>query len=114
MQLTRGDSKTIRFRRISKETGEVITKLPLEVYFTMKEDYRKEDYIFQKTLENGIVFNEEDNYYYLTIKPEDTDGIEFGIYNYDIQIVDEEDYKHTITGDIKITREVTWSENEVK
>lgn len=114
MKIARGDSKTVRFQRISNETGEVITKLPLEIYFTMKDTYMKQDYIFQKTLENGIVFNEEDNFYYLTIEPKDTDGIPFGTYDYDIQVVGEEDYKHTVTGTIQVTKEVTWVENEVK
>lgn len=113
LQIIRGDTKFYKFQRKRKHDGSVITELPDKMYFTIKYDYNIDDVILQKTLDNGIEYNEEESYYYITINPEDTNNLPYGKYVYDIEII-KNGIKQTISiGEILIANEVTFYENEV-
>ena len=94
MKIRRGDSKLIKFRRVDQD-GNVLTSLPLAMYFTVK-DKPNGRLLFQKTLEKGITFNNETFYYTVEILPSDTENLEFGRYGFDIEVVTENDLIHTI------------------
>lgn len=109
--ITRGDTKVLKFQR-KNEDGVIETEAK-ELYFTVKENSNKQNYLFQKTLDNGITFNTEDFYYRITINPSDTDNLYYGIYQYDIE-VKEDNYVKTIDlGEFVIKEEVTFAGNEV-
>lgn len=112
ISLTRGDTEILKFQR--KNDDGIIQEVASEVYFTVKESSVKTDYIFQKTLGDGIEFSTEDYFYRITINPEDTNDLYYGKYKYDIE-VKEDDYTKTISiGDFIITEEITFAENEVE
>ena len=94
MKIRRGDSKLIKFRRVD-QNGEVLTSLPTAMYFTVK-DSPDGRLIFQKTLENGITFDDETFYYTVEILPTDTENLSFGRYGFDIEVTTENDLIHTI------------------
>ena len=106
----RGDTKQLKFRRLSG--GEPITSQADQIYFTVKRAVNPlpKEPVLQKKLDD-MVFDEE-YYYHLTIEPEDTDELEFGDYDFDIQIT-ADGVKHTTCGTLRITKEVTFAENEV-
>lgn len=111
MEIIRGDTKYLRFQRHYCD-NEIITELPEKLYFTIKFDSNIDDYLIQKTLNNGIEFNPRDNYYYITIEPEDTDNLPYGDYYYDIEVIKGE-YKQTICrGEFSLTDEYTFARNE--
>lgn len=111
MEIIRGDTKYFKFQR-HYCGGDVITELPDKMFFTMKYDSNMEDYLIQKTLNYGIQFNPDDNYYYLIFNPSDTDNLIYGDYYYDIEII-KGSYKQTIAkGKITITDEYTFVRNE--
>lgn len=113
LNIIRGDTKFYKFQRKKKYDGSIITELPDKLYFTIKFDYNVDDIVFQKTLGDGIEFNVDDNYYYITINPNDTNDLPYGKYVYDIEVV-KDDVKQTIAiGEIEITNEVTFENNEV-
>lgn len=113
MNIVRGDTKYYKFQRKKKHDGSVITELPDKLYFTVKYDYNIEDIVIQKTLEKGIIFDPEDNYYYITINPDDTNDLPYGKYVYDIEVI-KNGVKQTIAiGEISIANEVTFYRNEV-
>lgn len=113
LNIIRGDTKYFKFQRKKKHDGSVITDLPDKLYFTIKYDYNVEDIILQKTLNDGIEYNAEDNYYYITIKPEDTNELPYGKVVYDIEVI-KNGVKQTIAiGNIEIAEEVTYASNEV-
>ena len=81
------------------------------IYFTVKKHFYNAHPIFQKTLGNGIESDGEGNYL-ITILPEDTDSLEFGDYDFDIEVVKDPDIKKTFVGILSITKEVTHRANE--
>jgi hypothetical protein len=59
-----------------------------------------------------IIFDNTDNYYHVTINPNDTNELQFGTYKYDIEIVTN-NYKKTIAvGTLTLLEEVTFASNE--
>lgn len=109
IQLIRGDTAKYKFQRLDGE-GHVITTLPDSLYFTVKETTNKLNYVFQKTLDDMTV--DSDNYYHFTVEPEDTNGLQYGNYAYDIEII-VGGVKTTVAfGTFSILPEVTWAQNE--
>lgn len=113
MEIIRGDTKELKFQRRKKIDNQVITTKPDKMYFTVKYSYESKEPVLQKTLDNGITFNAEDNYYYMTINPEDTDKLQFRDYVYDLEIIVGNKKTTLAIGDFKISKEVTHANNEV-
>lgn len=110
MQLTRGDTKKYYFQRKNKD-GEVIIDAPSAIYFTVKRQYFDQDPLIQKTLDDMTL--DADGTYHFTIEPTDTDGLKYGTYVFDIQVVNA-NVKTTIAkGNLVVTEEVTFASNEV-
>lgn len=82
-----------------------------QIFFTVKKHYYNAQPVFQKTLENGIDSDGEGNYL-ITILPEDTENLEFGEYDFDIEIIRAPDIKKTFVGVLMLTKEVTHRQNE--
>lgn len=57
------------------------------IFFSIKKDLYDNDYIIQKTLNNGIIFIPDDNKYYIQFNSEDTKNLKIGTtYLYDLTI----------------------------
>lgn len=113
MEIIRGDTKYFKFQRKRKHDGEIIETLPDKLYFTLKFSDTDDTALIQKTLGDGIEYNDTDKYYYLTINPSDTNNLPYGRYYYDIEVIKDNGYKQTIAiGDILITSEITFYRNE--
>lgn len=110
IKMHRGDTKQLKFRRLSD--GEPITSKADQIYFTVKKAVQPvpTEYVIQKTMD-AMTFD-DDYYYHLTIEPEDTEGLDFGTYDFDIQVT-ANGVKQTTVGTLEITKEVTFRENEV-
>ena len=114
IEITRGDTMVLKFQRKDKD-GNVITQKADEIFFTVKVNAFLDNYIFQKKLNSGITFNNEDYYYRITILPTDTEGLYYGTYKYDIEVKNGNDYVCTIDiGDFIVKEEVTFARNEVE
>jgi plasmid rolling circle replication initiator protein Rep len=114
MKIIRGDTKDLKFQRKNANTGEIITDIPDNMYFTVKKSYKLVEFVFQKRLsDNTITYNEDDNYYYITIESTDTDNLPFGDYDYDIEVIENNKKKTIAIGTITIDKEVTYAVNEV-
>lgn len=112
MQITRGDTKNYKFKRVNKTDDSVITTRPDTMYLTVKFDYNVDNVLFQKELDNGIKFDEETSYYYFTIKPSDTNELPYGKYVYDIEVTDHGKVTTIAIGEIDLTEEVTFYTNK--
>ena len=111
--VTRGDTKHLKIKRMDKNQV-VITEKPDKMFFTVKKDYFSKDYLFQKKLNDDIIYNEENNYYNLTIEPFDTNELKYGDdYVFDIEIITGDNVKTIAKGNFIIEQEVTFAENEV-
>ena len=99
--------------------GEMYTEPLTSIYFTVKKHYFDKEAVFQKKLSDGTIIENGDGSYTIRIEPEDTEELNFGVYDYDIQVtkVDEFDlliFKQTFTGKIELTSESTHKENETE
>ena len=110
--MPRGDRVEKSFA-IRQSDGTAFTETLDEIYFTVKKNFHDKNYKFQKRLtDDGIVFVEAGRYQF-TILPEDTDGLDFGNYVFDIELVIDGRMKRTFTGTLILTEESTHAANEV-
>lgn len=110
IELIRNDSLTLKFQRVDAN-GTVITDEADKVFFTVKQNNITNTVVFQKT-KDDMEFNE--GTYRFTILPDDTVDLPYGTYVYDLEIVNGDDYKKTISiGEFVIMDEVTFATNEV-
>lgn len=112
IDVIRGDTKVLKIQRKNKD-GEVITTKPDKMFFTVKKNYHIKDYLFQKRLDEDIIYDEDENFYYITINPSDTDDKSYGSYVFDIEIITDNIVKTIAIGTFNILKEVTFAENEV-
>lgn len=104
---TRGD--TLSFGVEIEDLGQELDT----AYFTCKQNPDDDTPLFQKSLDNGITLDHitDNKYYYVVrIAPDDTKGLEFGKYYYDLQIGVNEDIFTVAKGILTLEYDVT---NEV-
>lgn len=106
--MPRGDLRVIQFSINSQ--GEPYTLFD-EIYFTVKKTVTNKNFEFQKRLSTGDI-QLVNNSYEFTIEPADTDGLDYGKYVFDIELVKEGSIKQTSVGSLTLTSEVTFAENE--
>ena len=109
MEIIRGDTAKFRFRRYGADGNIIATKADA-IYFTIKENGYKQEYVLQKTLDD-MEFD-EDYYYHITIRPEDTDNLDYGTYMYDVEVI-QDGNKTTTIGEFIIGEEITFASNEI-
>ena len=115
IELIQGDTSEIyKFQRKDGE-GNVIKTLPSKMWITFKSSTRLTESVLQKTLENGISYSEEDNYYRFFLESSDTSDLSYGEYVFDIAILNEAGHKKTLLKDciLEITDHCTDKTNEV-
>ena len=84
-----------------------------EIYLTVKRKYTDTNYVIQKRLSDGGIIYQGDGIYGFTIHPADTDKLDFGGYDFDIELIKNGEIKKTFNGRLNLTREVTYAANEV-
>jgi len=101
IELTRGD--TLSFDVTISEIEDVTVE---SLYFSVKKRPMDTSYIFQKKLEDGITFLEE-NKYRVRVAPEDTCELPAGKYTYDLQVGLGSDIYTPLMGTFKLNWDVT-------
>ena len=110
--MPRGDIRDVQFS-VYDNTGQIISDIPFdEIYVTFKTSTNAQNYLFQKKLSNGTVYELEPGTYQFRIEAADTDDLKIGRYAFDIELVYGEDIKQTTVGVLEITPEVTFAANE--
>lgn len=111
IEIRRGDTQYFKFKR-KNDSGDTIMTVPQNIYFSVKLDYDSGYPIIQKTIDDMTM--DVDGTYHFKILPKDTNKLKYGIYVYDLQVNDIDNYVKTIAiGNFKINEEVTFSKNEV-
>lgn len=111
--IIQGDvSPVFKFQRKYND-GNIISTLPKKMWITFKKNSMCDECLFQKTLENGIVF--EDNFYKFQLLSEDTNNLSYGIYEFDVAIINEIGEKKTLLNDgtLEVVKHYTKKCNEV-
>ena len=111
-EFPRGDTKKFKFQ-IKDVDGNILTLSGTDqLYFTVKDNSRTSSVLMQKKIGSGITYNPEDQYYYVTIDPTDTNSLDYRSYGYDIELKSTNLVKTLVTGEITLTEEYTFSSNE--
>lgn len=110
IEMPRGDLRNVSFS--IKNNGVLVDVVFDEIYVTFKKNEYSKDALFQKKLTDGTITKGNDNIYYFTINPEDTDDLTYGNYLFDIEIVKIGTIKKTIVGTLILTKEATFATNE--
>lgn len=104
LEMTKGD--TLSFGVQIYDLGQNLET----AYFTVKTNYDDEQYLLQKSLNNGITLDHvagDDYYYVVRLAPADTEALELGKYYYDLQIALNEDVFTILKGVFTLDFEVT-------
>ncbi len=109
MEITRGDTKGLTFKRRNSD-GSVITEKADKIYFTVKKNSVTGGITFQKTIDD-MTFDSDGTYHFI-INPSDTNSLSYGNYCYDLEVKIDDYVKTIAKGDFIITEEVTHKENE--
>jgi len=112
MEFARGDSYERGFILKNKKTGQPITTAYDDVFFTVKKYYTESEVKLQKKLSDGGITYDGDGHYTVIIRPEDTDSLAFGEYDFDIEFAKGGTYRRTFVGKLKLLKEVTFRSNE--
>lgn len=109
IEQTRGDTGRYKFSR-KDEDGSIIATRPDAMWFTVKTTYKVPCMVLQKTLEDMEMDGE--GVWRFTIEPTDTNNLNFGSYDYDLEVI-QDGAKTTISGgEFRLLKEVTWAANE--
>ena len=110
IEMPRGDIHHIQFSVVNQSGTNENLDFD-EIFFTVKDSYNRSGYLFQKKLSDGSIVKDGDVYTF-TINPEDTNSLQFKTYVFDIEVLSDNTVKSTFVGNLHITEEVTYQENE--
>ena len=111
IRMPRGDIRLERFV-VNNRDGTVTDIDFTEIYFTVKKTSRDINFLFQKRLSTGEIVKLGTGDYEIKIESDDTSDLSYGNYKFDIQLVYGNQLKETFVGDLVITDEITFRENE--
>lgn len=111
IQFPRGDSYERGFVLKNKNTDEPMAGPFDEIYFTVKKRWSGAECQLQKRMSEGGITDDGNGHFTLYIAPEDTDEMDFGEYDCDIEFV-KEGFKKTFPGKFILDKEVTHLINE--
>ena len=110
LEFIRGDTQYIKFQLKDGEGNLIQLSETDKLYFTVKQNSNSEEVMFQKEYPNDIQY--EDEYYKFVINSEDTSGMSYGTYSYDIELKSGDYVKTLIIGSMTITEEITFKGDE--
>lgn len=115
-EFKRGDTKVLDKFRLLNTDGEVLALGANDtLYFTVKKDANSKNVLIQKTTKDSGITLEDDGYYHIIIDPEDTNDLDYGDYQYDIELksIGSRTFVRTLVeGVITLTEEITWGGDE--
>lgn len=110
IRMVRGDIFCFPFRIYID--GEKTDEAMDDIFFTVKKHHYDRAVVFQKKLSAGTIHTDGNGNYMLRIDPEDTDQLDLGSYDFDVEIEKLPWIKRTFNGVLELTREVTFREDE--
>ena len=110
ISMARGDLHSIPFGVYVDE--ELYAEEMDDIYFTVKRHHYDREFIFQKRVSDGSIATDGQGSYVVKILPEDTNGLQLGMYDFDFEVVRMPNIKRTFAGTLELTKEVTHYYNE--
>lgn len=110
--MPRGDLRNVHFTVHDANDSEVSNGFT-QITFTVKANTSSRKIVIQKKLTDGTI-TKDGNVYSFSIKPEDTDYLDYGTYYYDIELIRGDEIHQTFVGKLIITEEVTFASDTEK
>lgn len=108
LEMVRGDTLSFGIEIID-DSGHLVEADT--IYFSCKKTPYDEEYLFQKTLNDGIsVSQTKPNTYVVRVAPEDTENADLGLYSYDLELGLNGDIFTILVGTLKIISDITRGE----
>lgn len=105
LKFIRGDSCFLKFQILDVEESPVLKAELSSLFLTCRKlNNKNSEVIFQKDIDD---FDYEDEYYFVTIEPQDTQELPYDTYNFDIQATFTDGEVQTLKGEFTITDEDT-------
>lgn len=113
-EFTRGDTKPLLKFKLKDKEGNLLKLADTDkLYFTVKQNSNSKKILIQKKLGDGITIT-DDGYIHIRLESNDTAGLNYGQYGYDIEIKTGTGIVKTLAiGSITLTEEYTFKEDEV-
>ncbi len=107
IRFRRGDTYKLRFQRknINKE---VIMTRAEKLWFTVKKNYKTENKLIQKTLQDNTITFDDKGYYHIVLEPKDTRNMKYRKYVCDIQVENSGEVTTIYEGTFELLNEVTF------
>lgn len=110
LEFTRGDTQVIKFR-LKNALGQLIELTNSDLlYFTVKQNARSTERVIQKKYSTDITYSE--GYFSFAISSSDTASLNYGTYQYDIELKSGDYVKTVGSGTITLTEEITHGGDE--
>lgn len=109
-EFPRGDTCPIEFE-LTDSLGNEVDLKNAEIYFTLKSNYNTPNFILQKKYSNGD-FDVNKSNITMLLSHEDTANLNYGKYVYDISFKSGDYVKTLAIGEITLTKESTFINNE--
>ena len=88
MKIYRKTNNYFTFNRIDANGNPIVTT-PQELFFSVKESFESEEYIFQKKMTSGDITTRGNGEWQISILPVDTENLTAGKYVCDVKVIDE-------------------------
>ncbi len=108
MKFTRGDTYKFKFQRKDLNNEPILIKAQ-KLWFTVKRNYKTQDILIQKTLENNDITFDKEGFYHITIEHDDTKNLKYKKYVCDIQVENDNLVTTIYKGTIQLDNEVTFN-----
>ena len=111
MDLVRGDTLKVKFPIVYHDGENVDKKDIATLFMTFKKSAYSHEILIQKELEQVSV--DDNGYYTVEIKPEDTETLNYGEYIFDIEVTLTNGYRKTKVGTLTLKEETTFHGGDV-
>lgn len=105
LEFTRGDTQFIRFQLKDGMGNPIKLSTEDKLYFTVKKNQNSSKILIQKKYPDSI--KDTDGYFCFTLNSEDTSDLQYGTYQYDIELKSGSYVKTLGFGTITLTEEIT-------
>lgn len=111
IEFPRGDTCPLKFNLLDSNKNLLELTPTDELYFTVKKNFNTSEVLFQKKFSSGDIQRDNDGYK-LILTSNDTAGLKYGSYVFDICIKSTDFVQTLVIGQLTLTNEVTFKSNE--
>lgn len=110
VEFTRGDTQFLKFKLEDLEGNTIELTNEDNIYFTVKQNQHSKKILIQKKYPDSMKYT--DGYFYFTLDSADTANMNYGTYQYDIELKSKEFVKTLGLGTLTLTEEITHRRDE--